>query len=85
MRWPGVAGTIQLELAFAWGWISDIATLFLAALKRRKAAHSKGFARFVASNAAKRLECGAFHRFLLFNLNLKNDPHGSVNPGGRAY
>src|SRR5437660_5970446 len=40
-------------------------TLFLATLKRRKAAHSKGFARFVASNIAKRLECGAFHRFSL--------------------
>jgi len=37
--------------------------LFIAARKRRKAAHSKGFARFVAPKVAKRLECGASHRF----------------------
>ena len=41
---------------------------FKSAGKRRT---PKGFARFVALNVAKRLECGAFHRFSS-NTNEKN-------------
>jgi hypothetical protein len=55
-----VVASFLNAVGFPW-----LRTVLIAALKRRKAAHSKGFARFVASNVAKRLECGAFHRFSL--------------------